>query len=1283
MQILRERAKDMNWTKEQREAIEYRGENILLAAAAGSGKTAVLVQRIIELISPFNPDGSEKENPVCIDELLVLTFTEAAAREMRGKILAAVNRALDENPHNEHLLRQSVLINTANISTVHSFCLNIIKENIYMADLPVDFTLVSETENIIMQKDALGNVLERFYKRIDSDSAFKSLVLGYGGIKNDETLRKTVLSLMNYARSMPYPKKWLCEAVREYRRAAVSGSLENSIWRKQQAEAVAAFKNEILELYDAILYEIESSLFPEHPYAEFFSAEARAVRDFFAGIEGFCKNSEKYGKSLEFGNNSESENNTENGKSAEKYNGIENSGSENYDESLEIGNNSGGGSPENSGNDKRGCSYDGVREKILAFSFPTIAKGIRAKDADSETAAAQERIKNIRQRIKDAVGELKEIFETQDGEVLRRIKETYPIVRTLKNIVIITERRYTRQKRQKKLLDFGDLEHEALRLLADRHGRPTEAAQKLNKKFKEILLDEYQDTNNIQEAIFKTISASSGNIFMVGDIKQCIYKFRNAVPKLFSDKYYAYQKPSGGGHLIRLFRNFRSRQGVINTVNFVFGAIMSLETGELDYTEDEYLVKGAQYREDLPKESFKTEFHMLCSTDGQSGETTDSAENEARLAAKRINEITAGEITVFDKEQNAYRKAEFRDIVILMRNTKSNAPIFERVLSENNIPVYTDAGRSYLGSVEIATVMAILQTIDNPLQDIPLIAALRSPVFSFTPEELASIRAKKRSGSYFSAVCEAAGNGNGKAADFLAALESLRSRAEHTGVDGIIRSIYHEYGYYAYVGSMSQGEVRQANLTLLFERAAEFEKSGLSGLFRFVKHIETIISEKNDLSPAKVFGEEENVVRVMSIHKSKGLEFPVVILADTAHRFNTRDLDSPVLWHETAGLGIDYVDSDLRAKYPSASRTLLRRQAKRELIAEEMRLLYVALTRAREKLIITASFKENESGWKKAAFCGKKAAENSVRKAMCYRDWLAAAFMQHPCAGELREICGQSDLCVRADSDFDLSVNIYQSAEDCPAADIPRSDLQGAECAEPSDELRKSVFERLGYNYKNEDLGNIPVKMSVSEVKRMESESGEGAPLLESLRVETLGSLSEYRGAARGTIVHFALQYLDLKRTNSEEEVAAQLDEMQQSGIITEAQRRAVSQSDLFKFFESSIGKRLKNADYVEKEYSFYTQATADELLKNGAEETVLLQGTIDCFFTEGENLVLLDYKTDNVKSRSEALERAKNYKTQMKYYQRGLSGVLGRKVCECYLYFLNCGEAVPVEIFE
>ncbi len=1190
----------VRWTAEQREAIEYKGENILLAAAAGSGKTAVLVERIIELIC-------SKENPIDINRLLVLTFTDAAAREMREKISSAVERALEANPFDRHLQKQRLLIHSASISTIHSFCLNLLKNNIHMTDLPANFSLISETENKMMIAESLDKVLERFYGKMDRDPSISDLVMGYGGIKNDSTLRETVLALFNFARSMANPSGWLNGSVRAIKSVLDRGTLKHSVWQDRLKEKTDRAHFEIIDIYRDIRNEIDQKLSADHPYNAFFAEEEASLKRVF--------------------------------------------------DHMDMG------------------DYTSVRDALESFDFVRMTSGTRG--AEGEIFAAQEKIKALRGLAKTVILDLWEFYKIPEDELLGRITKLYPIIRTLKNIVLITNRSYTKQKREKNYLDFSDLEHEALKLLAQN----PDVIELLHNKYIEILVDEYQDTNHIQEDIFRILSRDNGNIFMVGDLKQSIYAFRNAVPKLFKDKYHDYGEESGTGHLIRLFKNFRSRSQVVDTVNFIFSSVMNPQVGDVDYTEDEYLIQGAVYPEPDDQTSLIPEFHFVCSNGEieDEGERLSKRELEAYTAASRIEHMIKSKMQIFDKELGAMRPVQYRDIVVLMRNTRLAAPVFEEVFESCLIPVYTEVGKSYLNSPEVQTVLSFLQIIDNPRQDIPLIAVMRSPLWGFLPEELAAMRADCKEGYFFDAVINFAQRGNDKALNFLKELEKLRKCSETEGTERLIWRIYYEYGYYAYSGAQSKGTMRQANLRLLFERAAEFEHTALSGLFSFINYIETIKSQGDDLTPAKALSEGDNVVRIMTIHKSKGLEFPVVILADCDHEFNLSDLNKNIIWNNEVGIAGDYVDTKMRIRYPVLLRDIVAAESKSELFSEEMRLLYVAYTRAREKLITICSFKQTKSGMALPLYDGQKRTKPSyIRGKRSFRDWILAAIITHPKAAQLREYFGFSGLVPICECDFDIKTFIYKSQKDIH---IPKpSGLAAEDLKQSQKDIQCQVNSRLGYVYPNEALGKIPTKLSVSEVKRALSEDDEYPLLIDELRVSAPKPLELLKGAERGTVVHFIMQTPDPKTINTEEDVRSLIARLTAEGAITQTQANSADSRQIYNFFASDLGRRMKMAKRLEREFSFYTKAKIDDIYKNGVQGEILLQGTMDCFFVEDDGkVVLIDFKTDKAKSRQAAEVLASRYTVQMKYYRQALSEILEKLVDECYLYFLDCNEAIPL----
>ncbi len=1184
----------MEWTKEQKAAIDFReNKNLLLAAAAGSGKTAVLVERILRLIT-------DEENPVKVSSLLVLTFTEAAAAEMKRKIKSAIRRELEKNPDNELLQAQSMLISSASISTIDSFCKKKLTEYIHMTDIPSDFSVISETEADILLKQAIDEVLERYYSKIDVLPSFKELCMSIGSAKNNIQMKEMLTDLYKFSESMPYPAKWLNASVKNYGFLA-KNKKNPDVWQKLLSDELKSLKNDAEECIDTI-FSVIKELPKEHKYYSFYSAECEVLT---ALLKEFEEN-----------------------------------------------------------------AYEDNSFKIRSFAFP--AKVRTQKTYPEEEAKAD----SLRDSLKDIFEKIKTVLNSSSEEFISLSPKLFKRIKTLKNIVLCIRRKYKKLKREKSGLTFSDLEHEFLNLISDYRCQPTKVAMELRDKYTEILLDEYQDTNNIQDEIFRLISRDNKNIFMVGDLKQSIYKFRNAVPKLFSDKYKLYAEEPEKGGLIRLFKNFRSRIEVVSTVNYVFSGIMSEPLGDILYNEEEYLIRGADYPE-AKDDSYETEYYIIRSSGEDEDDAVDLKEAEADFIASRISELIRSGFEVYDAKEDRLRPIEYRDIVVLLRN-RSSAPVIEAVLEESSIPVYTDTGKSYLSSREVSIVLSFLSIIDNPYQDIPLIAVMRSPFFSFSNEQLAKIRLEKKSAYFYEAVVTAAENGDKLAEHFVRELDYLRKTAENSSIYKILIMIYERYDYLSLISLMSFPELRRANLRLLMLRAIEFEKTKLTGLFGFMSYLDGIKAAEKDLTPAKVMTESENVVRIMTVHKSKGLEFPVVFLSDTVHKFNTSDVRRSVLWHEEAGISIPCTDVENRINYPSLPERMLKNIKTREQKAEEMRLLYVALTRAREKLIITSVSDKKLKNVKPPLLNGeKKPVCAELKTANSFGEWLFSILALHKASKEIRDYFGFCGSDILYDNSR-LKTGVVEASEN-----IGKSILDIENSPEEYEmEFNERCEEILSFRpEKNE---GIPIKVTVSEVKRRLAEDESHTVYLSGAKNIYLKEKSEFSAAERGTITHFVLQYIDEKTINSEEELKAVLEKAEEEGVISKAQREITDIPAIMRFLNSELGKRLKNSVYAQKEFSFYSEKRADEiysgLSQKGGESPVLLQGTIDCFFEEPDGrLVLLDYKTDNIK-KEEAGKRAKEYRVQLDCYKEALEKINKRKVDESYLYFLSCGEAVKIQ---
>ncbi len=1181
----------MEWTPSQQEAIEYKGENILLSAAAGSGKTAVLVQRVINKIL-------DKKNPVSINELLILTFTDAAAAEMKRKISSAINREFLSDPSNLHLKKQRLLIGSANISTIHSFCMEVIKSNIHKTDIPMNFSIISEIENTMLKEKALDAVLAGFYESFDLLPSFKKLVLGYGSDKSDKNLRKIIRDIMEFSQSMPYPAKWLNNAATDYK----FDNFSSSSWHKRLFLYSEKLICRIEEIYNEILKMIESDLNEGHPYYVFFQIEKGKINDVKSAIKE--------------------------------------------------------------------ADYKKTYEILQAFKFKTLPT---VRTDEPREHLTQDNVKSFRNFAKKKFATLSELFSSSEDTVIKQLRESEPLVRTLKNIVLITLRLHKRMKRQKDYLDFNDLEHELIKLLSDNKGNPTDVAYTLKQKYKEILVDEYQDTNHIQDKMFSLISRDDSNIFTVGDIKQSIYKFRNAVPEIFAEKYRRYGQ-NEGGHLICLSKNFRSRNHVISFTNFVFEKIMNEATGGTAYGESEKLILGADYLTQ-DNSAYIPEFNII---DGR--ESEDGSFCEAVSVAHRINQLINEEkLSVTDSITGMLRPVKYSDIVILVRNTKNIVPIFQEVFENHGIPLYSETGQSYLKSIEVQTILSYLSIIDNPHQDIPLIAVLRSPIWRFTPEMLSKIRSKQRKGDFYDAIKNAAKNGDKSCARFVADLMNLRIKVEYMKVSDIILTLYKKYNYNEIISGMPNNKQRVENLRLLFERASDFDTTDNKGLFSFMLYIETILDSGKDLSPAKVEGENSNVVRIMSIHKSKGLEFPVVILANAFGRFNTDDLKKSILRHDSYGFGLKYADTERRIIYPSIPHKIISGVLSEELLAEEMRLLYVALTRAKEKLIVSAVIKSRTSRWASPYLAQDNILEAGILNACALGDWISYALARHNGACVLQN---EYTLFYEALPTENLPIKITLS----PPLELPEnSENNCSENTELSDKSKREIIANLNSKYAFSNPGIIPVKMSVSEAKRRQTEEDIYSPHIFSIPTMSAKDSEMVSATDRGTITHFALQHIDLRKTCSIEEIDKQIYSMIKNKLLTRTQGEIIDRKSIFSFFQSPLGIRLKNAVRVWKEFNFYTKTNITDFYPNLKQENekILLQGTIDCFFKEENgNIVLLDYKTDKI-SEKDILTRGKKYLIQLKYYKQGLEDITKQKITDAYIHFLSCNKSISLDELE
>lgn len=1258
------------WTEEQWQAITRRGSNVLVAAAAGSGKTSVLVERIIRRVL-------DTREPIGVDQLLVVTFTNAAAAEMRHRIGDALRKALQEDPHSAHLRRQLALLQRATITTLHSFCLGLLRQYYYLVDLDPDFRIADQLEGELLRQDTLEEQLEIWYEQ---DPAFCALADQMLDGQDDQALVALLLRLYEFSRSHPDPDGWLREAAGMF---DVGGrnSLDGLAWT-----------GSVLRSLELELGSLEAKM-----------RRAVALAGSSEGMEGYLPLLEAEADAL-----------------------------------LRA---------------RQACreGWQAAESAVQAIAF---AKLPPVKGADPDGKA---QVQDVRNRVKKALADLREqYFSMTADQHLADLQRLAGHMQTLARLVSQFSAQFSQAKRDRSLVDFGDLEHLALRILTevDESGRirPSAVAAQLREQFAEVLVDEYQDINLVQETILQMVSRDTetngtANRFMVGDVKQSIYRFRLAEPKLFLEKYLAYQKAgqemaeSAEGWRIDLAANFRSRRQVVDAVNFLFRQIMSPGVGEIDYDRSAELVYQAAYPE-VAEERLQAELHLIDRSETAEGaedvaardggeeeaspegipaaaEEANAAQLEARLIASRIHrwmEPGEGEepLLVYDKKAAGLRPVSYRDIVILLRATSGWGEIMQEELRKAGIPVHAEQTSGYFAATEVEIMLSLLRVIDNPLQDIPLAGVLRSPLVGLSEEHLAQIRIRYPAGPFHLAVVQyaqeqpAAKRWERKLRRFFRQLDGWRTQARRGSLAELITTLYRDTGYFDYVAALENGQQRQANLRALYDRAKQYEAGSYRGLFRFLRFVDRLQEAGSDLGEARTIGEQEDVVRVMTIHKSKGLEFPVVFVAGMGKQFNTLDVKRSFLLHKDLGLGPMAVDAEQQVRYPSFAALGIRQQLHRELLAEEMRVLYVALTRAREKLILVGSVKDlakSVSDWGVQGD-GERLADEELIRAKGYLDWVGRAMLRHPQASPLRAYpqtrgSGEAVRVRTIPDDSSWSFHLYQ-ADELRAMTEPSADealawekLTRREAVpdRPVDEAARTWIEKkLGWRNPHPFASQLAAKWSVSELKRRAS-TGKGgkASALPAIMAKPkfLSADNGHRvsAAEKGTITHLIMQKLDLSRPLDAEDIRQQVDALAASRFLTAEQVQAVEIAQLARFFADPLGQRMKRAKSVHRELPFTLAMPAHEIepeLGEDTQERVIVQGVIDCLVEEQDGrLLLIDFKTDWIAAEPSPRvveELTARYSEQIRLYARAVREILKTdNALECYLYLLAGGFSIPI----
>ena len=1201
----------MDWTDEQKQAINEKGSNILVAAAAGSGKTAVLVERIIKKVI---------EEGIDIDKLLVVTFTNAAASEMRERVLDAIYKKLDEDPNNEKLLRQITLLNKASICTIDSFCLEVVRNNFYeLENIAPNFRIADTTEIELLKQEVIEDIFEKKYE--EEDEEFSKLIHTYTSYRDDTPLKDLILKIYGYIQSNPFPEKWLSEKVEMFN---IENNLDDDFsttpWGKVLLKEIDD------ELIDGISFlESAAKTLEVNPDLEKFFQTIRNDIDMLNNLKNNL---------------------------------------DNWDKAYEINTN------------------------LKFVTWPRNKVDSLEKDE----------AKSIRDSVKENLKVLNNILVCDSKTANQDIFDMYSILVKLKDIILEFGEEFSKRKREKNIVDFQDVEHFALKILIkEENGEvvPSDIAKKYQEKYQEIAIDEYQDSNLVQEYILNSVSKGN-NIFMVGDVKQSIYKFRQAMPELFISKYKTYKnkvdKTIDDDLKIQLFKNFRSRENVLYFTNLIFQDIMSDNLGDIEYNEDEYLNLGADYPEE--KQNLNTEIDIIDLSDEdielelekdneEKIEDEDRIENvelEARFVANKIKELVDNKFQIWDRKEEKYRDIKYKDIVILLRSTSSPAPVYEQELLNLEIPVFSDSSQEYLDSIEIQTIMSLLKVIDNPMQDIPLVCVLRSYIGKFTDNELVKIRLTDSYDNFYTcmqkAIIDVDSNLKEKIQHFFDNLDKWRKEKEYLALDELIWKIYSDTGYYNYVGLMPNGDLRQANLKMLFQKAKDYESSNFKGLYNFINFIDKLKISSGDMGSAKLIGENDDVVRIMSIHKSKGLEFPVVFLSSTGKQFNLNDLKEDVLLHQEMGIGAKYIDYDKQVKYDTLSKLAIKNKILLETLSEEMRILYVALTRAKEKLFITGVTRDFKKDLEKIdSNIERYPKENDkinpilVKKCKKYLDWILLVYQY------------EKNLCSN-----EVALNTYKKKtllKTLKKVDNEEIDvLEELESRKINEEELNEISSILNYEYPNMLDTTIPTKTAVTTLKQLE----DGKKILVEKEISLPkpkflknGEEEKITAAMKGTLVHLCLQKLDVKVEYGIEKVNNLVEGLEAKKIITTKEKEAINPNKILEFTKSNIWNELKTAKEIEREKPFYINVPAKEIYREETNENILVQGIIDLYYIDkDDNLNLVDYKTDYVEVGNEQ-ELVKKYKKQLELYREALEKSYKKQVKNTYIYSVYLNKVIKI----
>lgn len=1209
----------MAWTNEQQAAIDSRGQTLLLSAAAGSGKTAVLVERIIRRLL-------DKEYPIDITELLVVTFTKAAAAEMRDRIGTALMKALSETK-DPRVERQLALLPSAQISTLHAFCQHVIRKYFYTIDLDPAFSIAGEEELNLLRRQVLEDVFLSYYEDDEKASILYPLADMFGSDRGDDILMDTVSRMYTYARSLAWPEHWLKEAARAYD-VAPDAVIDDMVWAGPIKDAVRRILEEDAHLYDGVLYHLrQREAFA--PACDTFVAEQAALRQA-----------------------------------------------------------------------AQARSWNDLSRFVRAIDFPRL-KSLRKLSDDDK--AVWERCKKVRDDVKkDVIKTLQSVyFSATPEEWLDGMRAMKPVMDGLVTLTLDFAKAYGAAKKEKGWIDFSDLEHFCLQILlapdaSPEHPVPSAAAEELRSQYEEVFIDEYQDTNGVQELITRLVSGED-NRFMVGDIKQSIYRFRLADPTLFLEKYQSFSRDEKAvQRCIDLGRNFRSVPVVLDAVNAVFSRAMTAEAAGMDYGEREKLYAGRQAPDDERWIGGPVEVDIVPTpSDEEDDDGSTAFEKECRFIAGRIGELLASGRMAARKD-GTLEPLSYRHIVVLLRSMAGKADVLIQALQEGGIPSYAEQSGGYFAAVEVQVMLALLRCIDNPEQDLAMAAVLRLPLVGLDETALAGVRLAGDGTLWqnLPAFVASLPDGVDEKEDlqqFMAAFDSWRTYSRRHGVAELLQRLYDDTAYVDFVGAMPGGDVRQANLKALYDRARQYEEAGFRGLFRYLQLMDKMKEDGLDLAPAKVVSEKEDVVRIMSIHKSKGLEFPVVFVADMGKAFNRRDTQDQILFHNRLGIGLKQYDPEWRMSYPTLIWSGIAAQLRWEGTAEEERILYVAMTRARDQLILTGHSSHIDRDWQRWT------SHLNPAQAKSYFDWVMPAAL--------------APFGAKADADYARPGAAWQDAvwQVRIAKAVPAGTVEeGAYDGEPRLEaLRRGdltgtpvpswLDEQLSWQYAYPQAVRTAAKFSVSEVKRryqelhsdeLQDEAALSVPAaavippapgeddaFAALPPWLAGEEAAVSGAQRGTALHKALQYITPAADQTTATLRREIDAFVRQGLLSREEAKLVYVPVLAAFCQSDIGRRMAESPELHREYPFTVLlAGGDPLPETETGEQILIQGVIDCLFREDDAWILVDYKSDRLET-ADAFRR--RYAVQLALYKRAVEQITHRPVEETYIYSLHLQQEI------